>query len=61
MSATCGGAEEGPAKPTVEGKTQDLKGVQVVVTGYVNGLPRTELKLVEGFREHRFGAGCHSA
>ena len=41
----------------MEGRTRDLRGAQVVVTGFVNGNPRTEIKLLEGFREYRFGSG----
>ena len=39
------------------GRTADLKGVNVVVTAYVNGEPRTQLELLEGFQKIPFGAG----
>ena len=39
------------------GRTTDLKGVNVAVTGYVNGEPRTQLELLEGFQKIPFGAG----
>ena len=40
------------------GKTSDLKGAKVTVTGYVNGEPRTQLELLEGFRKVPFGLGA---
>lgn len=39
------------------GKTADLKGVNVAVTAYVNGEPRTQLELLEGFQKIPFGTG----
>ena len=39
------------------GRTADLKGANVVVTAYVNGEPRTQLELLEGFQKIPFGAG----
>lgn len=39
------------------GRTADLKGVNVVVTAFVNGEPRTQLELLEGFQKIPFGAG----
>ncbi|EIE21372.1 kinase-like protein [Coccomyxa subellipsoidea C-169] len=42
------------------GKTADLKGAKVTVTGYVNGEPRTQLELLEGFRKVPFGLGLSS-
>ena len=56
-SSCCLWPAEQDAKPAVEGRTRDLRAAQVVVTGFVNGTPRTEIKLLEGFREHRFGSG----
>ena len=47
-----------------EGKTSDLRGVNVAVTAYVNGEPRTQLELLEGFQKIPFGTGvlsCHVA
>jgi hypothetical protein len=46
----------GPGEAT-EGRVDDLRGAQVVVTSYMNGVPRTEIQLLEGFRRHVFGAG----
>lgn len=40
------------------GQTRDLKGAKVTVTGYVNGEPRTQLELLEGFRKVPFGLGA---
>jgi hypothetical protein len=37
------------------GRTADLKGAKVTVTGYVNGESRTQLELLEGFRRIPFG------
>lgn len=34
--------------PQARGKSQDLVGAQVVVAGYVNGVPQTQLVLKEG-------------
>jgi hypothetical protein len=39
------------------GQTADLKGVDVAVTAYINGEPRTQLELLEGFQKIPFGAG----
>ena len=47
-----------------EGQTSDLRGVNVAVTAYVNGEPRTQLELLEGFQKIPFGTGalsCHIA
>ena len=47
-----------------EGRTSDLRGVNVAVTAYVNGEPRTQLELIEGFQKIPFGTGavsCHVA
>ena len=47
-----------------EGRTSDLRGVNVAVTAYVNGEPRTQLELLEGFQKIPFGTGelsCHTA
>lgn len=47
-----------------EGRTSDLRGVSVAVTAYVNGEPRTQLELLEGFQKIPFGTGvlsCHIA
>ena len=47
-----------------EGRTSDLRGVNVAVTAYVNGEPRTQLELLEGFQKIPFGTGalsCHIA
>ncbi|CAK0784475.1 hypothetical protein CVIRNUC_007679 [Coccomyxa viridis] len=40
-----------------EGRTSDLRGVSVAVTAYVNGEPRTQLELLEGFQKIPFGTG----
>jgi hypothetical protein len=53
LTTFCGG---GPGEAT-EGRVDDLRGAQVVVTSYMNGVPRTEIQLLEGFRRHVFGAG----
>ncbi len=47
----------GDAGKERSGSTADLKGAKVTVTGYVNGEPRTQLELLEGFRKVPFGLG----
>ena len=41
----------------MEGFTRDLKGLRVVTSSYVNGVPKTHLELEEGVRSHAFGSG----
>lgn len=48
----------GDAGKERSGSTGDLKGAKVTVTGYVNGEPRTQLELLEGFRKVPFGLGA---
>ena len=43
-----------------EGRTSDLRGVNVAVTAYVNGEARTQLELLEGFQKIPFGTGALS-
>ncbi len=41
----------------VEGNTDDLDGVRVIVMGEVNGAPVQAVELVEGVRKHPFASG----
>ena len=52
------GKEQPPSAQDNElgGRTRDLRGVEQVVVGYVNGQPRTQLQLQDGLRRVPFGA-----
>ena len=54
------GAQSGGA-PAAEGRTRDLRGATVTTTGYVNGVPRTQLELLHGLDRVRLGAGAGPA
>ena len=47
----------GKRKVVAEGSTDQLQGLRLVVTGYVNGVPTTALQLIEGVREHDLAQG----
>ena len=51
------GAREG-ARRRRRGRTRDLRGATVTTTGYVNGVPRTQLELLHGLDRVPLGSGC---
>lgn len=51
------GARDGGA-PAAEGRTRDLRGATVTTTGYVNGVPRTQLELLHGLDRVSLGSGA---
>ena len=46
------------AAPAAEGRTRDLRGATVTTTGYVNGVPRTQLELLHGLERVPLGSGA---
>ncbi|KAK9834867.1 hypothetical protein WJX81_004804 [Elliptochloris bilobata] len=54
------GARSGGA-PAAEGRTRDLRGATVITTGYVNGVPRTQLELLHGVERVALGTGLSIA
>lgn len=51
------GGRSGTA-PAAEGRTRDLRGATVTTTGYVNGVPRTQLELLHGLERVPLGSGA---
>ncbi|GAB4823289.1 hypothetical protein N2152v2_010335 [Parachlorella kessleri] len=52
-----GKTQDGVGRKEAKGKTQDLDGASVEITGYVNGVPQTQLVLQEGVNRYTLGEG----